>query len=51
MDDNTYAKDYFCYQRDLKYLNVLVATQEDLLGLMYFYGKTFRPDQVFSKEE
>lgn len=40
MDDNTYAEDYFCYERDLKYLNVLAATQEDVLGVMYFYGKT-----------
>jgi hypothetical protein len=49
--DNKYDEDYFCYERDLKYLDILAATKEDVLELMYFYSKTFWPDQVGSKEE
>jgi hypothetical protein len=46
-----YDEDYFCYERDLKYLDILAATKEDVLEIMYFYSKTFWPDQVGSKEE
>ncbi len=49
--DQFYDEDYFCYERNLKYLDVLAATQEDVLELMYFYSKTFWPDQVDSLEE
>ena len=49
--DQYYDEDYFCYERDLKYLDVLAATKEDVLKLMYFYSKTFWPDQVDSLEE
>ena len=49
--DQYYHEDYFCYERDLKYLDVLAATKEDVLELMYFYSKTFWPDQVDTIEE
>jgi hypothetical protein len=49
--DDNYDEDYFCYERDLKYLDTLAETKEDVLELMYFYSKTFWPDQVDSKEE
>jgi DUF1365 family protein len=49
--DNNYDEDYFCYERDLKYLDTLAETKEDVLELMYFYSNTFWPDQVDSKEE
>jgi hypothetical protein len=49
--DNNYDEDYFCYERDLKYLDTLAETKDDVLELMYFYSKTFWPDQVGSKEE
>jgi hypothetical protein len=49
--DNYYDEDYFCYERDLKYLDVLAENQEGVLDLMYFYSKTFWEDQVGTKEE
>ena len=49
--DQYYDEDYFCYERELKYLDVLAATKEDVLELIYFYSKTFWPDQVDSLEE
>ena len=49
--DQYYDEDYFCYERNLKYLDILAATKEDVLELMYFYSKTFWPDQVGTKEE
>jgi hypothetical protein len=48
--DNTYDEDYFCYERNLKYLDVLATIHEDVLEILYFYGKTFWPDQLESKE-
>jgi hypothetical protein len=49
--DQYYDEDYFCYERNLKYLDILAATKEDVLELMYFYCKTFWPDQVGTKKE
>jgi hypothetical protein len=49
--DETYDEDYFCYERELKYLDYLAVTHEDVLELMYFYSKTFWPDQVGTIEE
>ena len=49
--DQYYDEDYFCYERNLKYLDVLAATQEEVLELMYFYSKTFWPDQIGTREE
>ncbi|MDD2819854.1 MAG: hypothetical protein PHW29_01195 [Flavobacterium sp.] len=49
--DQNYDEDYFCYERNLKYLDILAATKEDVLELMYFYSKTFWSDQVGTKEE
>jgi hypothetical protein len=49
--DNYYDEDYFCYERDLKYLDVLAENQEGVLDLMYFYSKPFWEDQVGTKEE
>ena len=49
--DQYYDEDYFCYERNLKYLDILAATKEDVLELMCFYSKTFWPDQVGTKEE
>ena len=48
--DNEYDEDYFCYERNLKYLEVLATIKEDVMELMYFYGKTFWRDQMESKE-
>lgn len=44
--DDYYDVDYFCYERNLKYLDVLASNHDDVLELMYFYGKTFWPDYV-----
>jgi hypothetical protein len=49
--DQNYDEDYFCYERNLKYLDILAATKDDVLDLMYFYSKTFWQDQVGTKEE
>jgi hypothetical protein len=49
--DQNFDEDYFCYERDLKYLDILAGSKEDVLELMYFYSKTFWPEQVDSKEE
>jgi hypothetical protein len=49
--DEYYDVDYFCYERNLKYLDILAASKEDVLELMYFYSKTFWPDQVGTVEE
>jgi hypothetical protein len=49
--DEYYDVDYFCYERNLKYLDILAASKEDVLELMYFYSKTFWPDQVGTIEE
>jgi hypothetical protein len=49
--DQYYDEDYFCYERNLKYLDILAATKEDVLELMYFYSKTFWPNQVGTKKE
>lgn len=49
--DNDYDEDYFCYERNLKYLDVLATIHEDVMELMYFYGITFWADQMESKED
>lgn len=49
--DEYYDEDYFCYERNLKYLDILAETKADVLELMYFYSKTFWPDQVGTIEE
>ncbi|MBX9886556.1 MAG: hypothetical protein K2Y30_01315 [Flavobacteriaceae bacterium] len=49
--DEYYDEDYFCYERNLKYLDTLAASKEDVLELMYFYSKTFWPNQVGTIEE
>lgn len=49
--DQNYDEDYFCYERNLKYLDILAATKDDVLELMYFYSKTFWEDQIGSIEE
>ena len=49
--DDSYDEDYFCYERNLKYLDVLATIHEDVMELMYFYGITFWPDQMESKDE
>jgi hypothetical protein len=49
--DNDNDEDYFCYERNLKYLDVLATIHEDVMEILYFYGKTFWPDQMESKED
>ena len=49
--DEYYDEDYFCYERNLKYLDILAVTKEDVLELMYFYSTTFWPDQVGTIKE
>ena len=46
-----YDEDYFCYERNLKYLDVLASTHDDVFEILYFYSKTFWPDQVGSQDE
>lgn len=48
--DGNYDDDYFCYERNLKYLETLATIHTDVFELMYFYSKTFWPDQIGSKE-
>lgn len=49
--DEYYDEDYFCYERNLKYLDILAESKEDVLELMHFYSKTFWPDQVGTIQE
>ena len=49
--DNDYDEDYFCFEPNLKYLDVLATIHEDVMELMCFYGKPFWPDQVGTREE
>jgi hypothetical protein len=51
MDDNTYDEDHFCYERNLKYLDIFSTTKGDVLELIYFYAKSFWSDLVETKEE
>ena len=48
--DENYDDDYFCYERNLKYLDTLATIHTDVFELMYFYSKTFWQDQIGSKE-
>lgn len=49
--DENYDEDYFCFWRYVKYLDVLATMHDDVLEILYFYAKTFWPDQVGTKEE
>lgn len=49
--NENYDEDYFCYERNLKYLDVLTTIHKDVMELMYFYSKTFWSDQIESKAE
>ena len=49
--DDFYDDDYFCFWRNIKYLDVLATTKEDVLDLLYFYTITFWSDYEGSKEE
>jgi hypothetical protein len=49
--DDFYDEDYFCFWRNIKYLDVLATTKEDALDLLYFYTITFWSDYEGSKEE
>ncbi len=49
--DDFYDEDYFCFWRNVKYLDVLATTKDDVLDLMYFYTITFWSDYEGSKEE
>lgn len=49
--DDFYDEDYFCFWRNVKYLDVLATTKDDVLDLLYFYTITFWSDYEGSKEE
>jgi hypothetical protein len=49
--NNNYDENYFCYERYLKYLDVLATQFADVLELMYFYSSTFWPGQFYDKEQ
>jgi hypothetical protein len=44
-------EDYFCYNRYVKYLDVLATNHEDVFELMYFYSSTFWPEHFSSKKQ
>ena len=46
-----YDEDYFTWERDEKYIDILCLEKEDVLELRFFYYKTFWSDQVTSKEQ
>jgi hypothetical protein len=48
--NNNYDENYFCYERYIKYLDVLATQFADVLELMYFYSSTFWPEQFFDKK-
>lgn len=50
-NDDFYDDDYYCFWRNIKYLDVLATTKEDVLDLLYFYTITFWSDYEGSKEE
>ena len=45
-----YDEDYFCYERELKYLDVLATQKPDVLELLFFYQQTFWFDEIASLE-
>lgn len=49
--DDFYDEDYFCFWRNVKYLDVLATEKDDVLDLLYFYMVTFWIDYEGSKEE
>jgi hypothetical protein len=48
--NNNYDENYFCYERYIKYLDVLATRYDDAFELMYFYSSTFWPGQFYDKE-
>lgn len=42
---------YFCYERYVKYLDVLATQKEDVFELMYFFSSTFWLELYDDKEE
>lgn len=44
-------EDYFCYNRYVKYLDVLATIHDDVFELMYFYSSTFWPEHFSSKKQ
>jgi len=48
--NNDYDEDYFCYERYMKYLDVLATEHKDVFELMYYYSSTFWPDQFYDEE-
>ncbi len=49
--DDYYDEDYFCFWRNVKYLDVLATTKEDVLELLYFYSYTFNEELTPTKDE
>jgi hypothetical protein len=43
-------EDYFCYDRYVKYLDILATKVEEVFELMFFYTSTFWPEH-FDDEE
>jgi hypothetical protein len=50
MVNKTYNEDYFCYDRYVKYLDVLATKVEEVFELMFFYSSTFWPGHFDDKE-
>lgn len=49
--NNAYSEDYFCYDRYIKYLDVLATKYDDVFELMYFYSSTFWPEHFHDRED
>ncbi|MEM8520628.1 hypothetical protein [Flavobacterium sp. PL12] len=49
--DDCYDEDYFTWERDEKYIDILCLEKEDVLELRLFYYKTFWSDQVTSSQQ
>jgi hypothetical protein len=48
--NKVYNEDYFCYERYIKYLDILATKVEEVFELMFFYASTFWPEH-FNDEE
>ena len=49
--DSNSSDEYFCYERYVKYLDVLATTKEDVFELMFFYSSTFWLELFYDEEQ
>lgn len=50
-NDSIHIDEYFCYERFVKYLDVLATQKEDVFELMYFYSSTFWMELFYDREQ